>query len=120
MRTVRVIHEPSGKTLAPRARVAESAFRRGLGLLACRVLKPGEALWLLPCAGIHTFGMAYALDVLLLDQDLRVLAVAQGLQPWRLLYRPGLRAHSVLELPAASLAGLDLRPGQRLRVEPVL
>jgi uncharacterized membrane protein (UPF0127 family) len=63
--------------------------------------------------------MAYALDVLLLSPNLRVLAVAAGLKPWRLLWRPGLGAHSVLELPSGALKGLPTLVGTSLRMEPL-
>jgi uncharacterized membrane protein (UPF0127 family) len=119
MRAVRIIHEPSNWALARKAAVAEVFACRALGLLALPRLKPGEGLWLLPCASIHTLGMGYDLDVLLLGRDLRVLAAAQGLKPWRLLWRPGLGVHSVLELPAGALQGLPPLLGSCLRMEPL-
>jgi len=64
-------------------------------------------------------GMGYALDVLLLGQDLRVLAVAEGLKPWRLLWQPGLGVHSVLELPSGALRGCMPLVGASLRMEPL-
>jgi uncharacterized protein len=47
----------------------------------------------------------------------RVVRVRAGLRPWRVVPLV-LRAHSVLELPAGTLAGLGLERGEQLAIEP--
>jgi uncharacterized protein len=91
----------TGALVAQRLFRAEGFWARGLGLLARPPLGEGEALWLDPCAGIHTWGMRYPIDVLFLSPEMRVLRVAAGVQPWRVrLAPPGTR--SVVELRAGS------------------
>jgi uncharacterized membrane protein (UPF0127 family) len=82
-----------------------------MGLLVRPPLRMGEALWLNPCGGIHTWAMRYPIDVLFLDAELRVVKVARGVWPWRMvLSARGTR--SVVELRAAG--ELDARPGDQL------
>ena len=67
-------------------------------------MAPEEGLWIVPCPMIHTFFMKFAIDVLFLDRELRVVRVLEELRPWRL--SPWVfRAHSVLELAAGRLQG---------------
>jgi uncharacterized membrane protein (UPF0127 family) len=56
---------------------------------------------LMPCGSIHTFWMRFAIDVVMLDRNCRVLAVRQRVRPWRIV--TAVRGtHSILELPAGS------------------
>jgi uncharacterized protein len=77
-------------------------------------LRDDEGLWLDPCGGIHTWGMRYAIDVLFLDREMRVLRVARNVRPWRMVFAPrGTR--SVVELPASTAANVE--QGDRLVVD---
>jgi hypothetical protein len=71
------------------------------------------AILLQPASSVHTFGMRFDLDVVHLDQDLRVLRVIT-MRPNR-LGRPIAHARSVLEAEAGSLT--RLRVGDRLSVQ---
>jgi uncharacterized membrane protein (UPF0127 family) len=89
-------------------------LERGLGLLGRPPLREGEALWLSPCGGVHTWGMRYAIDVLFLDAEMRVVGVRRGVGPWSVAPAPrGTR--SVIELPAGGAAGVQA--GDELCVE---
>ncbi|MFN3653003.1 MAG: DUF192 domain-containing protein [Armatimonadota bacterium] len=106
----------------PRGVLAERLYRPGpglawaLGLLARPPLKPGEGLWLVPGGSIHTWGLRYAIDVLFLDRDLRVLRVARGVRPWRVALAPRGTA-GVVELPAGAAPA---EAGDRLTIEPAV
>jgi uncharacterized protein len=56
------------------------------------------ALQLVPCRSVHTAGMRYALDLVWLDGDGRVVRLDRDVPPWRL--RTCLRARSVVEARA--------------------
>ena len=58
--------------------------------------------------------MRFAIDVVFLDADLRVLDVIPGLGPWRLAARRGARA--VLELAAGEASRRGLRRGDALEL----
>lgn len=69
------------------------------GLLGSSAPKAGEAVWLVPCNSIHTFGMKYPIDAYFLDKTGRVVAVENGLRPNR-FSKIYWNAHSVLEFAA--------------------
>lgn len=101
-----------GRDLACQVRLAHSFTERGRGLLGRPRLQPGQALWIAPCPSIHTVGMTYAIDVVFLDAEHRVLRVAASVPPLR--FRLCRRAVSVVELLAGQAAALGLHPGQQL------
>jgi uncharacterized membrane protein (UPF0127 family) len=77
--------------------VARSWPARLLGM-ALRGGPPGHALLLPRCRSVHTCGMRFALDLVWLDRDGRVLAIDEGVPPWRV--RSCRDAAAVLEVPA--------------------
>jgi uncharacterized membrane protein (UPF0127 family) len=89
--------------------VADRPFGRMKGLLGRRALASGEGLLLRPASSVHTFFMRFAIDVVFLDRDLRVLSIAHDVRPWRAAGRPGARA--ALELPAGECERRGLRIG---------
>jgi len=111
------VHPPTGRVLADRLRVPRTFVGRGLGLMFRRDLPAGEGVWITHCNGIHMFFMRFPIDAVFMDRRLRVVRVCAGLRPWRVVPLV-LRAHSVLELPAGTVAGLDLERGQPLSIEP--
>jgi uncharacterized membrane protein (UPF0127 family) len=80
-------------------RVARSPWSRLVGL-AFRRPRPGTALLLPSCRSVHTFGMRYALDLVWLDRGGRVLAVDEGVGPWRVRVRRD--AAAVVEVAAGN------------------
>jgi uncharacterized protein len=102
--------------VASKVAKADDAPSRSRGLLGRSSMEPGEGLWIVPCPMIHTFFMRFAIDVVFLDSDLRVVRVIERLKPWRL--SPWVwRARSVLELPAGALDG-SVRVGDELEMRP--
>lgn len=78
-------------------------FRARLfGLHARPRLSAQQGLWLNPCRAVHTFGLAYEIDVVFLDASLQALKVESNLQPGRIAFC--LRASSVVELPGGYCA----------------
>jgi hypothetical protein len=98
--------------LATEAGLADTTAKRCVGLLKHDGLPPGHGLWIVPCEGIHTFGMKFAIDVVFLDRKKRVLKVRHGMKPRRISLC--LLAHSVIELPAASVEPTSTRRGDQL------
>jgi uncharacterized protein len=94
--------------------VADRPFGRMKGLLGRRALPAGEGLLLRPASSVHTFFMRFAIDVVFLDRDLRVLSIARNLRPWRAAGRPGARA--ALELSAGECERRGLQPGHQLQL----
>jgi uncharacterized membrane protein (UPF0127 family) len=86
-----------GSVLGDLIDVADTPAKRNTGLLKHRELEAGGGLWIVPCEGIHTFFMKFAIDVVFIDRKRRVRKVVRRLEPWRASLC--LTAHSVIELP---------------------
>ena len=100
--------------LIPSLEVADSFWSRAIGLMGRSELDTGHGLWIYPCGSIHTLFMRFALDVIFLDAEHRVVKVAPNLTPWRMAWG-GRRAHSVIEARSGTLATLP-QPGDCLRI----
>lgn len=112
----RVANLTRESVLATNARVARSWWARGKGLLGRRELPAGEGLVIEPCASIHTWFMAFPIDVAFIARDGRVVRVAHALQPWRV--GPFARgAHAAIELPAGTLRRTGTVEGDYLALE---
>jgi uncharacterized protein len=93
-----------------RAMVPWTRAERTRGLLGRSGIGADEALLLERTRSIHTFGMRFPIGVALLDRDLVVRSV-RTVRPGRLVL-PRLGTRQILECAD----GVDLRPGDRLRV----
>jgi uncharacterized membrane protein (UPF0127 family) len=92
--------------------VADSFATRLRGLLGRRSLPAGEGMLIRRESSVHTFFMRFAIDVVFLDAEGRVLRVDENVGPWRLKACRG--ARSVLELAAGASAGIA--PGDRIEL----
>lgn len=105
----------TGLILANRVTVASRRLERAVGLLGRNHLEVGEALWITPCHGVHTWFMRFSIDVIAMDAEGVVVDTVAMLKPWRMrLPRPG--ACSVLELPAGTLLRTPTSVGRRIEV----
>ncbi|HYE72870.1 MAG TPA: DUF192 domain-containing protein [Blastocatellia bacterium] len=108
-------HHSTGECVAERVMLANTALKRLRGLIGKSGLESGEALWLRPSSGVHTFGMRFAIDVIFLDRELRIVKLIENMRPFRLAM-PHLKAVSVLEMKAHSIARIGLRVGDQLKL----
>jgi uncharacterized membrane protein (UPF0127 family) len=83
-------------------RVAEATTRRSRmkGLAKLDALPPALALHIPRCRSVHTVAMRFALDLIWLDRDGRVVRVDRDVPPGRM--RSCLRARSVVEAGAGT------------------
>jgi uncharacterized membrane protein (UPF0127 family) len=112
---LRVANQTKSQVLADRADIADTSAKRRTGLLKHTGLKPGEGLWIAPCEGVHTFGMKFPIDVLFLSKKKQVLKARPDMVKGRIAF--SLRAYSVLELPAGTLAQTGTVAGDQLEFE---
>ncbi len=114
---VRRLVTESGVEIAHRVEIADDFFSLARGLLGRSNLPAGEGILLVGCWNIHMFFMRFAIDVVYVDAELRVLKTRPALRPWRLSACPG--AHTTIELAQGTLARHPLAPGDRLRLAPI-
>jgi uncharacterized membrane protein (UPF0127 family) len=112
---LRVANQTKGRVLADRADIADTGAKRRTGLLKHSRLEPGEGLWIAPCEGVHTFGMKFPIDVIFLSRKKQVLKTRPAMVKRRIAF--SLRAYSVLELPAGTLAQTGTVAGDQLEFE---
>jgi len=102
--------------LAFRVEVADSVLGRLVGLLGKRSLKPDSGVWIVPSNSIHTIGMLFTIDVVFIDENLRVVGLRELVRPFSITL-PNFRAESVLELPAHSIFRSHTELGDQLVIE---
>jgi hypothetical protein len=81
--------------------VAGPTITRLLGLALLDRDRAGPGLLLPRCRSVHTIGMRFALDVVFLDRELRVIATRRSVPPGRVVVERA--ADAVLELPSQSV-----------------
>jgi hypothetical protein len=114
----RLVNAETGAVIARRVERASGIWRRTVGLLGRSGLQPGEGLALEPCNGVHTFGMRFPLDILVLDRDGRVLRAEAGVLPNRVV-APTPGGRTTLELGPGTLQSTIAGLGDRLTLVPL-
>ncbi|HEX6973184.1 MAG TPA: DUF192 domain-containing protein [Vicinamibacterales bacterium] len=106
----------TGTVIADRVGVAATHATRAVGLLQRDGLDPGEALWIVPSRGVHTFWMRFSIDVIALDERGVVIDRVVNMKPWRMrLPRKG--TAGVLELAAGTCDLSGTQVGHRVAFE---
>src|SRR6266513_1971896 len=115
-RYVFVYNKTKETFLAFKVKVADSIFSRLVGLLGKRSLQPDSGVWICPANAVHTIGMLFSFDLLLIDKDFKVVGVRELLRPFRITMPNG-KAESVIELPAHSIFRSRTQIGDQLLIE---
>jgi uncharacterized protein len=102
-------------TVASRLEIAGDSASRRKGLLGRPGLDADTALIIAPCGSIHTWFMQFAIDVVFVTREGRVVKTRAAVGPWRLSGAWG--AFSVVELAAGALRRSGTEPGDHLVVE---
>jgi len=105
----------TGKIVVGRLELADTAWKRSVGLLGRADLAKDEGLCLAPCSGIHTLFMRFALDVVFLDRNGVARRVVPNVRPWRICFAVR-GAYTVIELPAGTIARRNLKVGGRYEI----
>ena len=101
-RHVFVFNKTKQTFLAFRVKVADSILGRMVGLLGKRSLKPDSGVWIVPANSVHSIGMLFRFDLILIDKDFRVVGLRELVRPFSIT-RPNFKAESVIELPAHTI-----------------
>ena len=101
-----------GSVVLARVGLTETAMERLRGLLMRPEPQMGQGLLLVPCASVHSCFMSYAIDVVFLDRQERIVKIVREMQPFRLAMAPG--SHRVLEMRAGETERCGMKPGDQL------
>jgi uncharacterized protein len=102
--------------LAFRVGVADTIVGRLVGLLGKRSLPPDSGVWIVPSNAVHTIGMLFSFDLVLIDKDYKVVGLRELVRPFTVTW-PNQHAESVLELPAHSIFRSRTQIGDELLIE---
>ena len=106
--------ETAGGTFVEELSVARGFWGRFRGLMFRAALPEAAGLLLVGVDAVHMLGMRFAIDVVFLSRDRRVLKIEENLSPWT-----GLAAcrgaWAALEVSAGRCRRCGLRPGMQLR-----
>lgn len=83
---------------------AKSIEDRMIGLMFREDIHEGyDGLMITPCKSIHTFFMKFPIDVVFLDESLKIVKIIKNMKPWRIsgFY---FKAEQVLELRGNSIS----------------
>lgn len=114
---LRITNRRSGQLLTTHAGIANTSELRRQGLLKHTSLEPGDGLWIAPCEAVHCFGMKFAIDVIYLSKQKKILKMRPNMGKNRISFC--LRAYSVLELPAGTIEQTGTLVGDDLEFEKV-
>ena len=115
-REVFVYNKSKETFLAFRVAVADSMLGRLVGLLGRRSLQPDRGVWIVPANSVHTVGMLFSFDLVMIDKDFRVVGLKEMVKPFRVVL-PKLRAESVLELSAHTIFRSRTEVGDELIID---
>lgn len=115
-RDVFVYNKTKETFLAFRVRVADSVLGRLIGLLGRRSLQADSGVWIVPSNAIHTFGLLFTFDAILIDKDFKVVGIRELLRPFRIVW-PNFKAESVIELPAHTIFKSRTEIGDQLIID---
>jgi uncharacterized membrane protein (UPF0127 family) len=76
-------------------------------------LKSDEGVWVIPSQGVHTFGVLFAIDLIYLDENFRVVHLVESLGTFR-IGPVRTNCASVLELPTRTIYSSQTQVGDQL------
>lgn len=112
---MRLINITKNTTLAQDVYLAKTVFSRIKGLLGRKIFPPGQAVILDPCDAVHTFFMHFAIDILFIGKDYKVIKTIASLKPNQATFICW-RSRRVIELPAGTLKLTNTQAGDQLQL----
>lgn len=89
-----------------------SGWRAAIGLINSKKAHP---VFFKTRFGIHTFGLKFPIDVLILDKNNKVVKVCKNLKPNRIfLWNP--KFFNVIELPAGQIGRDKIKIGDTIKI----
>ncbi|MBD8069120.1 DUF192 domain-containing protein [Bacillus sp. PS06] len=90
-------------------------FKRFKGLMFRVEPIENEGIWIKPCNSIHMFFMFFSIDVVFLNEEMRIIALKENVKPWTLIF-PIKHATSVIEFPQGTISSYSFAVGDTIQV----
>jgi uncharacterized protein len=118
---IRAINRTRGTVLCERLESAGGVGGRGRGLLGRNSLEPGTGMLFetgrfTPFMWMHMFFMRFAIDIVFIGRDDRVIRINRELRPWR-VSSVVFGARRALELPAGAASISSTEVGDQITLE---
>jgi uncharacterized membrane protein (UPF0127 family) len=114
----KIINSTRGSVIAEQAELARTFAARGQGLLGRTSLAAGAGLVIDPEWSIHMFFMRFAIDVLFVSAEHRVVGMRANLPPWSPFAGVApWRGRYVVELPVGAIAASGTQIGDVIVIE---
>ncbi len=110
-----VLIKKNGEALTANAEIADSFFRRFMGLMFRKSVPDDYALCIMPCNQIHMLNMCFAIDAVYLDGSGKVIKIDGNVEPGKVC-KAVRNAKSVIELNAGAASGFGIREGDFLEI----
>lgn len=94
-------------------KIADSFVTRLEGLMFQKKLSQGTGLLLAPCNSVHMCFMRFAVDVIYIDKEYKIIKVVKDLKPWIGLSMCS-KAWATLEMTAGEAERCGLAVGKKL------
>jgi len=115
---MKITNLTNNAVLADRALVADTFWKRLVGLLNRDSLEKGEALILKPSSSIHTLFMRFSIDVLFLDKNNKIIGLLSVFKPFR--FSPVyFGVSSAIEFPAGTFQLTQTKLGDSIKIESI-
>ena len=94
---------------------ADTHLKRLRGLVGRLRLRSDEGIWVIPSQGVHTIGVLFAIDLIYLDSQNRVIQLVESFGTFRI---GPIRSNcaSVLELPTRTIYSSQTAVGDELLI----
>ncbi len=110
-----VVNSSTNTTIADKVILADTFLSRLTGLLGRKHLSPGEGLIITACKSIHMVFMKFAIDVVFLDKNNRVVGLVENIKPFQ--FSPVFfKANCAVELPSGSIAQYNVQSGHTFQI----
>lgn len=111
----KAIIKKNGATLTANAEIADTFFRRFMGLMFRKAIADDYALHITPCNQIHMLNMRFAIDVVYLNDAGKVVRVDKNVPPGKIC-KTVRNAKSVIEFNASAASRFGISEGDVLEI----
>lgn len=111
----KIIIKKNSEIISDNARRADNFFTRFKGLMFVKEIEDNYALHITPCNQIHMLNMRFALDVIYISENGRVVKIDENVQPGKIC-KTVKNAKSVIEMKAFAASKHGINQGDVLEI----
>ena len=110
-----IISKNKGTLISSKAIIASGFWLRLKGLMFDKAIDERAAVIFYHAPAIHTSFMRFAIDIVFLDKNNKIIKICEAVKPWKIVFCP--QSALVLELPAHRAKERSLQTGDILQIK---